>query len=322
MILFGEHAVVHGAPALALPIDGLGVCATARLLDDVDDVDDVEGSAAPAASDVERRPGESTIVTDVYSGPLDGAPELLESPRAVILACLEEFGLSGSGVEVTVTGEVPHARGLGSSAAVAGAIVRALADLAGAELSQELYLDLVGVGEKVAHGAPSGLDAHATAAAEPIIFEAGVARVLPHRTRAVIVVADSGVAGRTRRAVASVTSFLERHPLRGPALMAGLGALAQQGALDLAQGRPEQLGAKMAEAQGMLRELGVSSPELDRIVDAAVGAGAYGAKLTGGGQGGCVIALAADDEAARRVATAMRLAGAVATWQHRLEGSS
>ncbi|MBN8883622.1 MAG: hypothetical protein J0H73_15080, partial [Salana multivorans] len=80
--------------------------------------------------------------------------------------------------------------------------------------------------------------------------------------------------------------------------------------------------ASRAEAQGMLRELGVSSPELDRIVDAAVGAGAYGAKLTGGGQGGCVIALAADDEAARRVATAMRLAGAVATWQHRLEGSS
>ena len=301
MILFGEHAVVHGAPAVALPIASLGVTATVR----------------PTSEDAPL-----TIVTDVYSGPLDGAPELLESPCAVVLATLSELGRPASGVEITVTGEVPHARGLGSSAAVAGAIVRALADLAGADLTQERYLDLVGVGEKVAHGAPSGLDAHATAAAEPIIFEAGVARILPHRTHAVLVVADSGIAGRTRRAVASVTAFLERHPIRGSALIAGLGGLAQQGALDLAQGRPEQLGAKMAEAQGMLRELGVSAPELDRIVDAAVAAGAYGAKLTGGGQGGCVIALAADEETAHRVSTAMRLAGAVATWQHPLDGAA
>lgn len=298
MILFGEHAVVHGAPALALPIEALGVTAIARY-----------------------RPGPLRVVTDVYSGPLTGAPELLEAPVAVVHAAIAAFGLPTSGIELTVTAEVPHARGLGSSAAVAGAVVRALADLAEVELDQRGYLDLVAVGERVAHGAPSGLDAEATAAAEPIIFEAGVARVLPSRTEAVLVVADSGVAGRTRHAVASVASYLEHHPVRGAALMAGLGALAQQGALDLAAGRREQLGARMSQAQGMLRELGVSSLRLDGIVDAAMAGGALGAKLTGGGQGGCVIALTTDDASAQRVAAAMRLAGAVATWTHRLGGA-
>lgn len=295
VILFGEHAVVHGAPALALPIDTLGIDAVARY-----------------------RSGPLRLVSDIYTGDLADAPDLLDSPRAVVTAAIAAFDLPVDGIEITVTGEVPPARGLGSSAAVAGALARALADLAGRELGDEEYLELVAVGERVAHGAPSGLDAHATAAGAPIIFEAGVARVLPHRTSGYLVVADSGVAGRTRRAVASVATFLERHPVRGAALMAGLGALAQQGALDLVAGRREQVGARMAEAQGMLRELGVSSPELDRIVDAALAAGALGAKLTGGGQGGCAIALVADPEGAAAVAEAMRAAGAVATWIHRI----
>lgn len=68
----------------------------------------------------------------------------------------------------------------------------------------------------------------------------------------------------------------------------------------------------------MLRELGVSSQELDALVDAAVASGALGAKLTGGGQGGCIIALAEDELAAVRIDAAVREAGAVATWWHRL----
>lgn len=298
VILFGEHAVVHGAPAVALPIESLGVLAQVR-----------------------HRPGPLHIVTDVYSGPLAGAPELLESPRAVVHATLLEVGLPARDLEITVSGEVPHARGLGSSAAVAGAIVRALADYAGHELTRERYLELVAVGERVAHGAPSGLDAQATAAHAPIVFEAGVATVLPSRTTGYLVVADSGVQGRTRRAVRSVASFLERHPVRGAAIVAGLGRLAQQGALDLTTGRRERLGLRMSQAQLMLRELGVSAPELDRLVTAAMRAGALGAKLTGAGQGGCVIALVSDLATAQAVSQAMREVGAVATWTHRLEAT-
>lgn len=293
VILFGEHSVVHGEPAIALPIDALGVHATARGV-----------------------PGPLSIVTTLYSGALEAAPDILGAPRAVVLATLDELGLAHRDLEVAVSGDVPHARGLGSSAAVAGALVRALADYAQVALNEETYLRLVDVGERVAHGAPSGLDARATSATDPVWFEAGVARRLSTRMTAVLVVADSGVAGRTRKAVAGVASFLERHPVRGAALVAGLGALAHGAALDLAADRPAQVGSRMTAAQGMLRELGVSSRELDVLVDAAMAAGALGAKLTGGGQGGCVIALVPDEAAAQVVDASLRAAGAVAVWHH------
>lgn len=295
VILFGEHAVVHGEPAIALPIDALGVHATAR-----------------------PREGELTVVSSLYTGPLATAPDLMSAPRAVVHATLDHLQLPHRDLEITVVGDVPHARGLGSSAAVAGALVRALADHAGVTLDEASYLALVDVGERVAHGSPSGLDAHATSASQPVWFEAGVARRLATRMTAVLVVADSGTAGRTRTAVGSVAEFLERRPVRGAALIAGLGALAHGAALDLAADRPAQVGAKMTSAQGMLRELGVSSPELDVLVDAATAAGALGAKLTGGGQGGCVIALVADEAGADRVDAALRAAGAVAVWHHPL----
>lgn len=298
VILFGEHAVVHGAPALALPVEGLGITAVAR-----------------------SQPGPLTLVSDLFTGPLDEAPEHLEVPRAVVHAAIDRFDLPSEGIEISITGEIPP-RGLGSSAAVSGALVRALANLAEFELTEADYLDLVAVGERVAHGSPSGLDAAATAASRPIVFEAGVARLLPSPGEGYIVVADTGVPGRTRHAVASVARFLEHHPVRGATLMAGLGALAQQGALDLVSGRGRSLGARMSQAQGMLRELGVSSPEVDRVVDAALHAGAQGAKLTGGGQGGCVIALAPDATSAATISEAMREAGAVATWVHSLRGDT
>ncbi|PWD51763.1 mevalonate kinase [Serinibacter arcticus] len=293
VILFGEHAVVHGEPAIALPIDALGVHATAAHV-----------------------PGDLTVRSSLYTGPLADAPDLMSAPRAVVHATLDRLGLPHRDIAITVIGDVPHARGLGSSAAVAGALVRALADHAGQPLDEATYLELVDVGEKVAHGTPSGLDARATAASQPVWFEAGVARRLATRMTAVLVVADSGHAGRTRHAVGSVASFLERHPVRGAALIAGLGALAHGAALDLAADRPSQVGEKMTTAQGMLRELGVSSPELDVLVDAAMAAGALGAKLTGGGQGGCVIALVRDVAEADAVGTALRAAGAVAVWHH------
>lgn len=299
VILFGEHAVVHGAPALAVPVEGLGITAEAR-----------------------SRPGPLALVSDLYTGELEKAPENLEVPRAVVHAAIARFGLPDTGIEIAISGEIPPARGLGSSAAVSGAVVRALADLAEYELSDADYLDLVAVGERVAHGSPSGLDAAATAASRPIVFEAGVARLLPSPDEGYIVVADTGVPGRTRHAVASVARFLEHHPVRGATLMAGLGALAQQGALDLVSGRGRELGARMSQAQGMLREMGVSSPEVDRVVDAAMHAGAHGAKLTGGGQGGCVIALAPDVVSATVISDAMRSAGAVATWIHPLSGEN
>lgn len=193
MILFGEHAVVHGAAAVALPLGDLPIRATATWRD-----------------------GPLTLASTLFTGPLAQAPALLEAPIAVVHACLTAFDLPSEGIAIEVSGEIPAERGLGSSAAVAGALVTALADLAGRELSEEEYLELVAVGERVAHGRPSGLDARATAASGPLLFEAGAARVLASTLTGVLVVADSGcTAAPGRRSRASPRSWSDT-PCGGP----------------------------------------------------------------------------------------------------------
>jgi mevalonate kinase len=295
-ILVGEHAVVYGEPAIALPLASLPMRATAR-----------------------REEGPLVLESVLYSGTLADAPEVLAAPRAAIEATLDHLGLPHTGITLWTESTIPAAPGHGSSAATAGALALALADLAGRTLTAQEHFDLVQVGERVAHGNPSGLDARTTASTEPVWFQAGEIRSLDLRLQAHLVVADTGVHGRTRVAVADVRSFRERHPARGAELIAELGQITRDVVDDLALDRPTELGVRMTRAHRALAELGVSSVELDRLVDAALDAGALGAKLTGGGQGGCLLALATDADAAGKIAAALRRAGAARTWLHRTD---
>lgn len=258
VILTGEHAVVYGEPAIALPLASLPMHATAR-----------------------HEAGPLSIESVLYSGPLADAPEQLAAPRAAIEATLDHLGLPHRDIVLGTESAIPAARGLGSSAATAGALALALADLAGRTLTEQEHFDLVQVGERVAHGSPSGLDARTTASTVPLWFQGGAMRPLQMNLHAHLVVADTGVHGRTRVAVADVQSFRERNPARGAQLITELGMITREAVSDLAMDRPVELGARLTAAHRALAELGVSSRELDRLVDAALTAGALGAKLTG-----------------------------------------
>ena len=300
-ILFGEHAVVYGAPAIAIPVDSL-----------------------TAEAVIEPGPPGLRIASSLYTGPVETAPERLAPVVTAIRASLERAGLAGlargdesgelSGAIVSITSSIPHERGLGSSAAVAAAIARAAFDLAGAELDSETLFDLVQTSERVAHGTPSGIDARTVAATGAIRFTRGAVAPIRIGAPLILAFADTGHPGSTARAVGSVQALREREPEETDARLSQLAEIAEGSIDDLAAGDRAAIGAGMSAAHAILHSVGVSSDRLDAIVAAAQSAGSAGAKLTGGGLGGCVIAVADSDAHAEEIGAAMRRAGAERTW--------
>ena len=139
-----------------------------------------------------------------------------------------------------------------------------------------------------------------------------------HIEQAHLVIADSGIHGSTRQAVSGLRARYEENTRTIGQLIDELGTLAQTAVTALGDGDAPALGTAMDRAHTVLAELGLSLPILDDLTASARRAGALGAKLTGGGLGGCVIALADGTQAADRVRAALEHSGASATWIHRM----
>lgn len=291
-ILVGEHSVVYGKPAIAVPVTSLRTMAR---------IDRVEDSPVLFAMDGE-----------VIS--IDELPNRFASIAAATRAALERFELPESDILIRLRSGIPPAAGLGGSAAVAHAVVEAVRDLAGGFLSERERFDLVQQAERVAHGNPSGLDAMATRANVPMLFQKGQFKPLSVGRQMWLVLGDTGVRGSTSIAVAKVRGFVDSHRVRGQSLLDQLGELTHSAVRNLERGDMVRLGKRMNSAQDALDELGVGHETITELVDAARIAGALGAKLTGAGCGGCVIALADSPDHAELISHAMTAANAVATW--------
>ena len=298
-ILLGEHSVVYGHPAVALPLQDLRMRAT----------------ATPTS-------GASTLSSLDYSGPVNQAGARFASVARAFEVAREFSGCLDQAFEITTVSDFPHERGLGSSAAAAGAIIRAVLDSCGRRADADELFALTQMAEQIAHGKPSGLDAAATCSPCPIRFQGGQMRPLSQRIEnAWLIIADSGVHGSTREAVGGLRRRYENDPDNIGPRISCLGTLAQNAINALDRADAPALGATMDEAHAVLAELSLSLPLLDELTEAARGAGALGAKLTGGGLGGCVIALATGEPAVRQVRTALERAGAAATWSYRMRVS-
>lgn len=289
-ILLGEHAVVYGTPALAVPVHGLGVEARVR----------------PAPQGVH-------VDSELFAGDASSAPDLVRPVVTALSAALDLVGLA-PGAQVRILSSLPHERGLGSSAAVAAAVARAVADLASVQLGPDALYRIVQEAERHSHGNPSGLDARAVVADTPIRFRRGRVSQVHVGATTTFVLADSGQAGSTATAVAGVRARLDQDRASVDQTFARIAELVEEGAARLASGDVAGLGQVMTHNHRLLAGLGVSSSSLDTLVAAATAAGSAGAKLTGGGQGGCVIALADSEDHADELAAALRAAGAARTW--------
>ena len=290
IILFGEHAVVYGQPALAVPVTQ--VEAEVR-------IDRIFGSGIRInAPNIQ------------LTGKLDSIESTHPLAATVIntLAALKDNSLSG--VSISIRSTIPIAAGLGSGTAVSVAIIRALAMQLKKELTDEQVSKLAFETEKLYHGTPSGIDNTVVTYAKPVYFvKDQPIQVLNVKHPFMVVIADTGVRAATRDAVRHVRIQQHKYPERYEALFAAIGSIAMTARQLIEGGMPESLGPLMNENHALLRNIGVSSPELDNLVGAARDAGALGAKMSGGGRGGNMIALAQVSKAGS-IAKALKDAGA------------
>ncbi len=290
IILFGEHAVVYGRPAIAVPVTQVRAQATIA--------PNQNASVVINAADISRR----------YA--MRDAPP--DDPIATIirLAC-EKIGVEPKNFSVHIRSTIPVARGLGSGAAVSVATVRAIAKSFARDLSRDEISALAFEAEKLHHGTPSGIDNTVIAFEQPVYFIKGQ----PPETFRVerpflIAIADTGDASPTKIAVGDVRRAWEADPTRYESLFDDVGEIARQARGAIERGDVTSLGSLMLKNQQLLKQIGVSSEQIEELVDAAVGAGAEGAKLSGAGRGGNVIALV-DEESREYVERALKRAGAV-----------
>lgn len=275
IILIGEHAVVYGYPAISLPL--LEVEVTCKVV--------------PAESPW-RLYEEDTLSMAVY-------------------ASLEYLDITEACIRCEIDSAIPEKRGMGSSAAISIAAIRAVFDYYQADLPHDVLEILVNRAEMIAHMNPSGLDAKTCLSDQPIRFIKNVGFTeLEMDLSAYLVIADTGVYGHTREAI----QVVQNKGKDALPFLHALGELTQQAEDAISQKDAEELGQILSQAHLHLKEIGVNSPEADHLVETALSHGALGAKMSGGGLGGCIIALADNLTHAQELAERLEEKGAVQTW--------
>lgn len=281
VILFGEHAVVYGYPAIAVPVTE--VAATARVRDGE------EGGVRLVAVDYGR----------AYR--LEEAEE--EDALAAAVRLVGEAGEMERlpDVVIEVSSTIPVASGMGSGAAVAAAMIRALVRHLGlVELdNDEAVSRLAYEVERLHHGMPSGIDNTVVSYGRPVYFQRGqpqnrietLAVGAPLR----LLIGDTGIASMTKEVVTDVRRQWQAEPEVFEDFFAGCGRIAEAAREAIEAGERAALGALMDQNQMLLEAMSVSAEGLERLIGAARRAGALGAKLSGAGRGGNMIALVTEE---------------------------
>lgn len=303
LILLGEHAVVYGQPALAIPFSGLKVRCVIEPW-----INGLTGTLHIKARELQ------------LNQPLQVLPEDNFLRKAVELV-LVELGVSQTPTcKLTVYSDIPISAGLGASAAIAVATMRALSAFLGHPLEKETLNRLAFETERLMHGNPSGIDNTVIVYEQPILFRKGelIEFVYPSKNLHFLI-ADSGIKKATADTVAYLAQQRERNPQFIEAALAEIGRIALFGRKAFEQGDLSALGDAMNANQALLAQLDLSCEALEKLIVAARQAGALGAKLTGGGKGGNMLALVTP-ETQEAVRKALLSAGAVSIYQTNLKG--
>ena len=296
IILSGEQFVVLGAPAVAMAVN--------------------------LYSKIEVRPSQSGRIEVTADIPLhlvdddskrstaSENQELLEPLRLAASATLDHLATGDRSVHVDANCQIPIGAGLGSSASTTVATISAVAKSRRARLDREEIFKLAFIPENYLHGQPSGVD-QATC-----IYGGVIQFKKPSKIKAIsvkrpptILVCDSGAHRSTKGLVESVVKKSQEQTDRFQKHLNEITAISNDVMKALQNEDRNQLGSLMDRNHELLRQIGVSTPALDRLVAEARKAGALGAKLTGAGGGGCIIAVCDDSHARSNIARKLRKAG-------------
>lgn len=282
VILIGEHSVVYGYDALAMPIKSLQIKTTVQ----------------PAQS-------VSLMETNHYHGAFFDAPDEYNGLKYV-LKTFQKLADNTLPVKLTYTGEIPMERGFGSSATVALGTSKALNKYYQLNLSKDQIMKITNHAEMINHGKASGLDA-ATVNSDYLVFfnsQKGINKI-KSKLNATLLIMDTGNLGNTKIAVTKVHMLYEKSRTARDK-MHELGSLADDVKKAWSEQNAIEIGKDFTKAQQLLAGFGVSTPKIDMLCKIAKENGAYGAKLSGGGLGGIVIALCKDNKIAQKIATAVQ----------------
>ncbi len=278
--------MVYGRPAIALPLPHVRACAQIS----PSERDDLFKIVAPDVGVVvETRHGASLREQGC-------------NPLALIAhLTLQHIGQDAPRVTLTITSDIPVGANLGSGAAVSIAIARAIAAWFDVALPPEAASALAFEVEKLHHGTPSGIDNTVIAYEQAVLYAQGTAptMITPHPTlssegRELLLVADTGFSTPTRIPVGAVRAAWGEDKPRYEAIFDAIATVVQRARVALLMGDWPALGAAMNDNHALLQQLTVSSQQLDHLCNAAHAAGALGAKMSGGGRGGNMVALAQD----------------------------
>lgn len=296
-ILIGEHAVVYGKPAIALPLTTIKVKAT-----------------------VETLPADLTpkiwLASTYYNGLLTEGPESLQGFTKLIQTIQQELAPKlDSSFKVTIESAIPLERGMGSSAAIGIAIIRAFYDYFEQTLTPGKLQALANISETHLHQTPSGLDATTCASEVPVwLIKNQTLATIPLNVDGYLVICDSGIKGQTKKAIQAVKARLHTTPIRTQQALDQLADLAYQTRTALKDNNLLKLAQIFKQAQQALQTIGVSNEAMDQLISASEQFGSLGSKITGGGQGGCFICLTADLPTAQQLSTQLQAIGVKQTW--------
>lgn len=300
LILVGEHAVVHGQPAIAIPFPLIGV-----------------------ESIVERVIGNVYLDSSLYQGPVESAPKSLGGVVNTIKQTLKILKIPYRDLLIRIKSSIPPGKGLGSSASVAIAIVKSLFMYSNEKYTKEQLLQLANISETFAHGAPSGIDPLTITSQNPVWYkkEEPIDYITPSG-EFFFVVADSGRMADTKTAVQTVTELIKQAPKKVSRKIERIGDITYQAREALEKSSKQLLGYLLDEAQNELEAIGVSDSSLNKLIKFAREQGALGAKLTGGGNGGCIIALARNEIHSLQLSEKLKQFGAQTVWPFALKSEN